>query len=163
MSIGGISGTGSPWQWHRDASSSTAGSTTGQAAASGATDSVANTGTVSASNMAAFFQSFSADLQSMLSQSGSNAGGPATGNTQTAANQPMAGAHHHHHHHGGTGGSTQGAGDQMTAHIGQDGGNGSPASASVTHAANSFAADVIKALRAYGSTASTAVSSSAVA
>jgi hypothetical protein len=163
MSIGGISGNSSPWQWHHETSSSSGGSATGQAAASGTTDSVANTGTASAGNMAAFFQSFSADLQSMLSQSSGNAGNNAATGTQTTANQPMAGAHHHHHH-GGAGGATQGAATQMTARIGLDGGGEtSSASAGISQAANSFSADVMKALRAYGSTAPATTSSSAVA
>ena len=154
MSISGISGNPTPWQWHSQAS-----------------DSIANTGSVSAGNMAAFFQSFSADLQSMLSQAGlSQAGLSQAGNTagssapsQTAANQPMAGAHHHHHHSEGGSGATQGAASQMTAQIGQDPSGGSLTASGISHSASRFAADVMQALQAYGSTPSAAAGSTLLA
>lgn len=109
MSISGINGNTHPWHWQ---SKATPGSASGQAAAGSATDSIANTGSVSAGNMTAFFQSFSADLQSMLSQ-----GSPAAGSspaTHAATSQPPVGAHHDRHHHGGSG-SSSGAADVMQA------------------------------------------------
>jgi hypothetical protein len=136
MSIGGVSGNNSPWQWNQAHSSGLGGAVTAQAAASSATDGIANTGSVSAGTMGAFFQSFSQDLQAMLAQSGNGA------TTQTVANQPMAGAHHHHHHHGG-GGATQGATSQMTAQMGLDDGAG----------ASPSTATAMQALRAYGAAA----------
>lgn len=81
----------------------------GKAAAGAAADSVANTGSVSAGNMASFFKSFSADLQSMLSQGG---------NTQTAASKPLASPHHHHSHFNeGGSGPVQDPASQMTASV----------------------------------------------
>ena len=99
-------------------------SSSGKAAAGAATDRVASTGSVSTGNMAAFFKSFSADLQSMLSQGG---------NTQTAASKPLAEPHHHHpHFNEGGSGPVQEAARQMTASVGRalkaDGAAGNAAS-----------------------------------
>ena len=161
MSIGGISANLSALHMQSHAKASVSGS----AAAGDVTGSVANTGTVSSGNMNAFFKSFSADLQAMLSKGGNALGGanaPGGGNAsgvggtgQTAANQPLAGAPHHHHHHpeGGSG-SPQGAGGQTTTQIGTDPNGGPPSASGFSNTARVFAADVMHALRAYGATAS---------
>lgn len=158
MSISAISGNQNLWQSQKQANASSSGST----AASSATDSIANTGSVSAGNMAAFFQSFSSDLQSMLSQAGNTASGATT--SQTAANQPVAASHPRNHHGSeGGGGSKQGSASQMTAQIGQDLSSGSLTATGISNSASTFAADVMQALRAYSSTASVATSSTVVA
>ena len=116
----------------------------GQAAASSAADSITNTGSVSADTMGSFFQSLSANLQSMLSQGGTGA--------QTAANQPMSGAHHRHHH--SEGGSPHGVASQTMAQIGHGNGSDSSAAGGMSQSASSASASVMQALRAYGATAS---------
>ena len=155
MSIGGISANLSALHMQSHAKASVSGS----AAASDVTGGVANTGTVSSGNMNAFFKSFSADLQAMLSKGGNALGGGTAsgvgGTGQTAANQPLAGAHHHlHHHPEGGSGSPQGAGGQTTAQIGTDPNGGPPSASGFSNTARVFAADVMHALRAYGATAS---------
>jgi hypothetical protein len=124
----GIASTPQSWSWQRHEGRPPSGAAAGKAAASNATSSIANTGTISASNLNAFFQSFSADLQAMLAQAegaaGSTAASQAT-NTQTsvdngaqaAVHQPLAGAHHHHHRPEGTdgGGPVQNAATVMQA------------------------------------------------
>jgi hypothetical protein len=132
MTIGGIGGNQNIAHWHLPASP-------GTGAARSATDSIANTGSVTAGNMASFFQSFSADLQATLRQG-------ATG--QTAANQPLSGVHHRHYHHGeGGSGGPQGAANQLTAEIGQSLGG-------ISQSASSFGPDAIRAVQAYGATGS---------
>ena len=86
-------------------------SAAGSAAAGAAMDSIANTGSVSADNMGAFFKSFSADLQAMLSHGG---------NTQTAASKPLADPHHHRNpfNEGGAG-PVRDAATQLTGNIGR--------------------------------------------
>jgi len=155
MSISGLNAN--LWHSQRQASASASGS----AAASGATDAIANTGSVSAGNMAAFYQSFSADLQSMMTQAGSGASATATAQTsQTAANQPVAAPHHHHHRHSGQGGgSLSGAANQLTSEIGQSLNNGSLTPGGIANSASVFAADVMQAMQAYGSSAATVPSS----
>ena len=158
MTIGNVSSNQNIAHWHLPASP-------GTAAARSATDSIANTGSVTAGNMASFFQSFSADLQAMLRQSGgtnatpagsSTTGTPAASNTgQTAANQPLSGAHHHHRHRGeGDSASPQGVANQLTAQIGQSLGSGSQTASGISNSASTFAADVMQALQAYGATGS---------
>ncbi len=154
MSISGIGGNASTWHWQQRASATTSGS----AAASGAADAIANTGSVSAGNMAAFYQSFSADLQSMLSQSGQGASATTTAQTsQTAANQPVAVPHHHHHHHPsqGGGGPLNADANQRTSEIGRNLDNGSPSPSGISNSASIFASDVMQAIQAYGSSAAT--------
>lgn len=83
----------------------------GKGAASAAANSIANTGSVSGGNMAAFFKSFSADLQSMLSHGG---------NPQTAASKPLADPHRHHPHFNEGGSSpVQDPASRMTASVGR--------------------------------------------
>jgi hypothetical protein len=148
MSVGGISGNLNAMHWQNH----TRASVTGSAAASGATDAVANTGSVTAGNMASFFKSFSSDLQSMLSQSGNTAGSGTT--TQTAANQPLVGTPQHRHPHPeGGGGPMQRAASQMTAQIGQGPGGGALSARGISNSASVFAADAMQALKAYGATA----------
>ena len=153
MLVGGISGNLNALhrQNHAGASSASAAGAN-SAAASDAAGSIANTGSVTAGNIASFFQSFSSNLQSMLSKAGNAAGGGGT--TQTAANQPLAGTHGHHHHHpDGGGGPVQSAASQMTAQIGQGTGGGSLSAGGISHSASVFAADAMRALKAYGATA----------
>jgi hypothetical protein len=139
MSIGGIGGN--PSIFHGNKRDTTAAS--GSAAASDATASIANTGSVTSGNMDSFFKSFSADLQSTLNQTGNS-----QSTTQTAANQPLAGGHHHHHHHPGAGdGSMQGVANQMTSQVGQ----GPLRTGGISNSAN-----VMQALQAYSATASEA-------
>ena len=87
-----------PLSFHPPATHARAAALSGYAAASGAANSVANTGSVSADDMGAFFKSLSDDLQAMLSQQGS-------ASAQTAANQPLSGMPHHprHDNEGGNG------------------------------------------------------------
>ena len=150
MSVGGISGNLNALhrQNHAGASSASAAGAN-SAAASDAAGSIANTGSVTAGNIASFFQSFSSNLQSMLSKAGNAAGGGGT--TQTAANQPLAGTRHHHPEGGG--GPVQSAASQMTAQIGQGTGGGSLSAGGISHSASVFAADAMRALKAYGATA----------
>jgi hypothetical protein len=153
MSINGLNA--SLWQSQRQAGATPSGS----AAASRATDAIANTGSVSAGNMAAFYQSFSADLQSMMTQAGSGASATGTAQTsQTAANQPVAPHHRHHHHSGQGGGSLSGAENQLTAGTGQGLNNGSLTPGGIANSASVFAADAMQAMQAYGSSAATAPS-----
>ncbi len=152
MSISGILGHTATQQWARQAGTTASGS----AAASGATDAIANTGSVSAGNMAAFYQSFSADLQSMLSQSGQGASPATTPRTsQTAANQPVAAPHHHRHHHPsqGDGRSLSADANQPTSAIGRSTNSGSLTPNGISNSASIFAADVMQALQAYGASA----------
>jgi hypothetical protein len=154
MSISGITGNASTWHWQQQAG----GKASSSAAASGATESIANTGSVSAGNMAAFYQSFSADLRSMMTQSGQGASATTTEHTsQTAANQPMAAPHHHHHHHPsqGGGGSLSTDANQLTSEIGQSLTNGSLTPSGISNASGLFASDVMQAMQAYGSSAAT--------
>lgn len=145
MSVGGISGNLNALHRQNHAGASPASS----AAASDAAGSIANTGSVTAGNIASFFQSFSSNLQSMLSKAGNAAGGGGT--TQTTANQPLAGTRHHHPEGGG--GPVQSAASQMTAQIGQGTGGGSLSAGGISHSASVFAADAMRALKAYGATA----------
>jgi hypothetical protein len=137
MSISGI-GAGHV-AGHAHKSTSTA---SGQGAVSGAAGSIANTGSVSAGNMDAFFKSLSDDLQSILSQGGKSATSGTT--TQTAANQPVTGAHHS---------PVRGGSGETTAQIGQGQAAGLTAGG-IGHAAGVFAANVTQALKAYGATLS---------
>ena len=75
-----------------------AAASTGAAAASGASTSIANTGSVSADDMGSFFKSLSAHLQATLSQ---RSGGSA----QTAVNRPVSAMPNYHRHEseGGSG------------------------------------------------------------
>ena len=147
MSINGISIGHGAGHAHKSASAAS-----GQGAASGAADNIANTGSVSAGSIDAFFKSFSADLQSMLSQGGKTATSGTT--TQTAANQPMAGAHQRHHRSEGGNGPVQGASSQMMTQIGQGLGAGSSTAGGIGHSTGVLAAHVMQALKAYGATPS---------
>ncbi len=162
MTIGGITGNQNIAHWHLPASP-------GTGAARSATESIANTGSVTAGNMASFFQSFSADVQAMLRQGGGTnataataAGkapvGTSTGSAtgQTAANQPLSGSHHRHRHRSEGGyGSPQGAANQLTTEIGQAiGSSGSLTANGTSNAARTFASDARQALQAYGATGS---------
>ncbi len=150
MSVGGISGNLNALHWQNHAGASSANSAGARsAAASDAADSIANTGSVTAGNVASFFQSFSSNLQSMLSKAGNAAGGGGT--AQTAANQPLAGTRHHHPEGGG--GPVQSAASQMTAQIGQGTGGGSLSAGGISHSASDFAANAMRALKAYGAKA----------
>lgn len=133
MSIGGINGNPSVSHWRSHGSQVQSRPMPGQAAANGAASSIANTGSVSSGDMASFFKSFSADLQAMMAKAANGPGGTGAA-TQTAANQPMSGAHHHHHRTEGSGNAS------MRSAANQAPGEGSPT------------ADVVQALKAYGST-----------
>ena len=112
-------------------------------------------GSVTAGNMASFFQSFSADLQAMLRQGGGKAA-PEGAAGQTAANQPMSGTHHRHRHPSEGGyGSPQGASSQLTAATGQAlGVSGSQMANGVSHSGSTSATDAMRAMQAYGATGS---------
>ena len=88
----------------------------------------------------------------MLSQGGKTATSGTT--TQTAANQPMAGAHHHPHRSEGGNGPVQGASSQMMTQIGQGLGAGSSTAGGIGHSTGVLAAHVMQALKAYGATPS---------
>ena len=148
MTIGAVTSNQNIAHWHLPASP-------GTAAARSATDSIANTGSVTAGNMASFFQSFSADVQAMLRQGGGKAA-PEGAAGQTAANQPMSGTHHRHRHPSEGGyGSPQGASSQLTAATGQAlGVSGSQMANGVSHSGSTSATDAMRAMQAYGATGS---------
>jgi hypothetical protein len=181
MSIGSISGSTNWWQNQvaQASASSNAGTTS---AASPTSDSITNTGTVAASNVSSFMQSFSADLQAMLTQLGDEANTSATSatsatspaaststatGTSTAAGSTTASAtnptdptqsegevhHHHHHHGGGEGGSMDNTANQLVGQIGQSLQGGTLGSGQISQSASVFAGDVMQALQSYGSTA----------
>jgi len=174
MSINSVSGNPNWWNWQSQAAQASSGSAaTGSTTAITTGDSIANTGTVAAaSNLGAFLQAFSADLQAMLVETANAAGTtgatqPTTGATGTQAsstsqidpNQPQeAVPHHHHHHHadGDEGGSMQTAANQLVGNIGQSLQNGTLTSNGISNTASIFAADVMQALQSYGTTTPTA-------
>jgi hypothetical protein len=167
MSITSISGYTSLWPWQSPQNQGTSGS--GTTATSG--DSITNTGTISSNaNVVAYMQAFSTDLQSMLTQMGSEASTAAnsvnnTGTTSsttasaTSSTDPTQNpnaVHHHHHHHGdsgGEGGSMDEAAEQLVGEIGGATQGGTLASSQITQSASLFATDVMQALQSYGSVA----------
>ena len=174
MSIGSISGSTNWWQ--NQVAQASASSNVGTiSAASPTNSSITNTGTVAASNVSSFMQSFSADLQAMLTQLGDEANTSATsatspaGSTSTAAGSTTASAtnptdptqsqgevHHHHHHHmhgGGEGGSMDNTANQLVGQIGQSLQGGTLGSGQISQSASVFGGDVMQALQSYGSTA----------
>jgi hypothetical protein len=178
MSIGSISGSTNWWQNQatQAASISNAGTT---AAASPTSDSITNTGTVAAGNVSSFMQSFSADLQAMLTQLGDEANPSATSATSSAAStstststatsssttasatnptdptQSQGEVHHHHHHMqgGDEGGSMANTANQLVGEIGQSSQGGTLGAGQINQSASVFAGDVMQALQSYGSTA----------
>ncbi|HME24122.1 MAG TPA: hypothetical protein VKI44_22785 [Acetobacteraceae bacterium] len=121
-------------------------------------------------------QAFSADLQAMLTQLGSDSssttasatdtGTTASSTSQTASSQASGTVqqHHHHHPHGSGGdGSMDSAANQLVDEIGQTVQNGSLSSSQITQSASAFASDVMQALQSYGTTASTAAATSILA
>lgn len=102
MSIDGINGTSNPWRGP--------GGPTGSGSAAGNGGTPASVGTTS------FMQALSAELQSMLTQTGSNGASTGSASVQMAANRPVAGTHHHHHHESqaGTGALLQNAANQVS-------------------------------------------------
>ncbi len=182
MSIGSISGSTNWWQ--NQVAQASASSNVGTiSAASPTNSSITNTGTVAASNVSSFMQSFSADLQAMLTQLGDEANTSATsatsatspaGSTSTAMGTSTAagsttasatnptdptqsqGEVHHHHHHmhgGGEGGSMDNTANQLVGQIGQSLQGGTLGSGQISQSASVFAGDVMQALQSYGSTA----------
>ena len=166
MSISSINGYTSLWQWPSLQNQGTCGS--GTTAASG--DSITNSGTASSSgNLVAYMQAFSTDLQSMLTQMGSDAttsansvnntgttsstAASATSSTDTTQN-PNA-VHHHHHHHGGggEGGSMDETANQLVGEIGGATQGGTLTASQITQSASLLATDVMQALQSYGSVA----------
>jgi hypothetical protein len=123
--------------------------------------------------------SFSADLQSMLTQLGNSASTSATSPTAdpsataaSAVNQSgttqARGAEHHHHHHHGAGGvadgsSPQSAAGQLVGEIGQSLQGGTLSADQIDQSASIFAGDVMQALRSYGTTAAVPSGPSTVA
>lgn len=161
MSINSVSGNPNWWYWQSQAAQASSGSAaTASTPTSSTSDSIANTGSVAAaSNLSAFLQAFSADLQAMLTPTGSTAGTQTSSASQIDPSQPQEGVHHHHHHHhggGDEGGSMQTAANQLVGNIGQTLQNGTPASNGITNSASIFAADVMQALQSYGTTTPTA-------
>jgi hypothetical protein len=166
MSISSISGYTSPWQWPSLQNQGTSGSGT-----TAATDgSITNGGTVSSNgNLVAYMQAFSADLQSMLTQMGSDAAASANSvnNTGTASTttanatsstdptQNPNAVHHHHHHHGGggEGGSMDETANQLVGEIGGATQGGTLTSSQITQSPSLLATDVMQALQSYGSIA----------
>jgi hypothetical protein len=174
MSIGSISGSTNWWQ-NQVAQASASPNVGTTSAASPTSNSITNTGTVAASNVSSFMQSFSADLQAMLTQLGDEANTSATSTTSAAASTGTAtssstaasatdptdptqsqGEVHHHHHHmhgGGEGGSMDHTANQLVSQIGQSLQGGKLGSGQITQSASVFAGDVMQALQSYGSTA----------
>jgi hypothetical protein len=177
MSIGSIGAYSNWWQSQNQAAQTATGSSATTTANSNS--SITNTGSLAAaSNMSTFMQSFSADLQSMLTQLGNATGGSATSSAtdtssgssnvdQTGTVQTQGAEHHHHHHHhaGGAGedGSPQNAANQLVGEIGQSLKGGTLSATQIGQSANAFAADVMQALQSYGTTASSTSGSSIVA
>jgi hypothetical protein len=182
MSIGSISGSTNWWQ--NQVAQASASSNVGTTAATSPTSgSITNTGTVAASNVSSFMQSFSADLQAMLTQLGDEANPSSTSATSPAASTSTAtgtstaagsttasatnttdptqsqGEVHHHHHHmhgGGEGGSMDNTANQLVGQIGQSLQGGTLGSGQISQSASVFAGDVMQALQSYGSTAASA-------
>jgi hypothetical protein len=163
MSISSISGYSNLWQWQSLQNRGTSGS-------GATTDSITNSGTVSSNtNLVAYMQAFSADLQSMLTQMGSDASASAnsinnTGSTSsttasaTSSTDPTQNpdaVHHHHHHHGGAGegGSMDDAANQLVGEIGGATQSGTLTSSQISQSASLFATDVMQALESYGGVA----------
>ena len=176
MSIGSIGAYSNWWQSQNQAAQTATGSSATTTANSNS--SITNTGSLAAaSNMSTFMQSFSADLQSMLTQLGNETGGAATSSATTASSgsgnvdqtgtaQAQGAEHHHHHHHaGGAGedGSPQNAANQLVGEIGQSLQGGTLSASQISQPANTFAADVMQALQSYGTTKPSASGSSIVA
>lgn len=169
MSIGGVGGYSSWWQWQNQATASSSGSsstTSNSSSTSSPGNSITNTGSVSASAISAFMQAFSTDLQSAMAQFSSNASQSATTTPattspdQTAASQPSASqpdgqVHHHHHHHGGGGGegeSTQQMANQWAGEIDQSLQGGTLSANQINQTASTYATDLAQALQSYGNT-----------
>jgi hypothetical protein len=177
MSIGSIGAYSNWWQSQNQA---TAGSSA--ATATSSSSSIPNTGSLAAtSNMSTFMQSFSADLQSMLTQLGNETGSSATSSATTSATSASSGSgnvdqtgtvqaqgaeHHHHHHHAGgagEGGSPQNAANQLVGETGQSLQGGTLSASQIGQSANAFAADVMQALQSYATTPASASGSSILA
>ena len=174
MSLGSIGAYSNWWQSQNQATTGSSAATT-----TSSNSSITNTGSLAAtSNMSTFMQSFSADLQSMLTQLGNATGGSATSSAtntssgssnvdQTGTVQAQGAEHHHHHHHyaGGAGedGSPQNAANQLVGEIGQSLQGGTLSATQIGQSANAFAVDVMQALQSYGTTASSTSGSSIVA
>ncbi len=168
MSITSVNGYTNPWQWPSLQNQGTSGSGT----TTTSNDGITNTGTVSSNgNVAAYLQAFSADLQSMLTQMGSDASttsnsitntGSTTSSTTASAtsstdpSQNPNAVHHRHHHHGGggsEGGSMDDTANQLVGEIGGTTQNGTLTSSQINQSASLFATDVMQALESYGSVA----------
>jgi hypothetical protein len=174
MSIGSISGS-TNWRQNQVAQAAASSNVGTTSAASPTSDGITNTGTVAASNVSSFMQSFSADLQAMLTQLGDEANTSATSpaasaNTATSSSttasatnptdptQAQGEVHHHHHHMhgGGEGGSMDNTANQLVGQIGQSLQGGTLGSGQISQSASVFAGDVMQALQSYGSTAASA-------
>jgi hypothetical protein len=173
MSVNGISTYSNWWQWQTQATAGSSASTT--TTSSSDSDSITNSGSLAAtSNVAAFMQAFSADLQAMLTQLGSDStstaasaasdtGTTASSTSQTASSQASGTVHHHHHPNGSDeGGSMDSAANQLVDEIGQTVQGGSLSSDQINQSASVFASDVMQALQSYGTTAPTAAGTSIV-
>jgi hypothetical protein len=140
--------------------------------ASPTSDSIANTGTVAASNVSSFMQAFSADLQAMLTQLGDEANTPTTSptastnsatsscTTASATNptdptQSLGEVHHRHHHMhgGGEDQSMDNTANQLVGQIGQSLQGGTLGSGRIRQSASVLAGDVMQALQSYGAMA----------
>lgn len=179
MSVNGISAYSNWWQWQTQstAGSSASASTSTTTTASSDSDSITNSGSLAAtSNVASFMQAFSADLQAMLTQLGSDSTSTAASaasdtsttasstTSQTTSNQASGTVHHHHHPNGSDeDGSMDSTANQLVDEIGQTVQGGSLSSDQINQSASVFASDVMQALQSYGTTAPTAAGTSILA
>jgi hypothetical protein len=171
MSITGINGYANYWPWQNQGTQSS----TGSSAATTSGNNISNTGSVSASsNMAAFVQAFSADLESLLTQMGNEANTSASATSTTAnatssssttasatsatdpSQNPNA-VHHHHHHHDQGGGSMEGDANQLVGEIGQSLQGGTLSTSQINQSASLLATDMMQALQSYGTSATNAL------
>jgi trimeric autotransporter adhesin len=177
MSISGISAYSNWWQWlNQSTTSSTSSSSTTATTTSSTGDSITNSGSVAASsNLSSFLQAFSADLQAMLTQLGSDTTSTSaassttdssSSSSQAASSQSQGTVHHHHHHEasdGSDGGSLDDAANQLVDEIGSSVQGGTLSSGQISQSASLFASDVMQALESYGTTTATTSASSILA
>lgn len=133
-------------------------STAGTSSGSGTTATSTAGGTTSndpAQQLAAAMQAIYAQMQG--SQSGSDPSMQASATNQTDATSEIQPHHHHHHHGGGTSAGASETGETTASSTGTA--PGTSASSNVQAASQTFAADVLQALRAYASTGSSTASS----
>jgi hypothetical protein len=174
MSVNSISAYSNWWQWQTQATTGSGATTT----ASTDSDNITNSGSLATtSNVASFLQAFSADLQAMLTQLGSDStstaasatsdtGTTASSTSQATASQASGTIHHHQHHHpsgSDEDGSMDSAANQLVDEIGQTVQSGSLSSNQINQSASLFASDVMQALQSYGTTAPTDAATSILA